>query len=117
MAVELRGFTISLKANEAIDQYLITKVDKDFGCSKATVDDTVAGIIQNDPKEGQAGAIMVSGISKVKVAEALKAGDLVAANANGEAVKATGKYFGIALADASAGAIGSVLIGFHNGTV
>ena len=117
MAVEQRGFIISLKADTDIDQYTVVKVSGAFACAKCAAADVAVGVVQNDPKLGQSAAVMTNGISKVTVgAGGLTAGDLVGTDANGKAVKTTsGKVIGIALIDASEGAIGSVLIGFNNG--
>lgn len=80
MAYELKGKTISLKANAEItkdNKFKPVAVAGDNTFKLASGGDTVIGIIQNECKEGEAGQIMINGVTFFKCEAAITAGDAV----------------------------------------
>lgn len=69
------------------------------------------GAVQNDPENGQAALVDISGVTKVEAAGAITTGALVASDATGKAVAATtGDYaLGTAMETGAADRIISVL--------
>lgn len=115
MAIEIQGQKISLIAGEDMTtkQFHIVKMSGDFTvvtCSAVT--DDMVGIVQNNPKIGQPAEIMINGVSKVRVDANIAAGDRITTSADGQATtEVAGSYtFGRALAAASTGSLGSILI-------
>lgn len=78
------------------------------------------GVLQNDPASGEAAIVRTGGVSKVLVGTGdISAGDLVQANANGEAIAAaSGDYtVGVCLIGASAGEYATILVAPSAGQV
>ena len=66
MAYELKGQTISLKANAEItkaDKFKPVCIAGDNTFKLAGDSDTVIGVIQNECKEGEAGQVMIAGVT------------------------------------------------------
>lgn len=125
-AIEIPGFTFSLPANqdsssEATAQWMPVDV---VPATSALVDEAAAfapvsgtggqgiGILQNNPQEGEAGDIMVNGISRAYANGVVAIGDSLMNTATGLAKATAGNYqVGKALSASSAtGQIISVLL-------
>lgn len=66
MAYEAKGKTISLKANAEIkkaDKFKPVTIAGDNTFKLAGADDTVVGVIQNECKAGEAGQVMINGVT------------------------------------------------------
>lgn len=80
MAYEVKGKTISLKAAAEVtkkDKFMPVKVSADDTFALATGEDTVVGVIQNECKAGEAGQVMISGITMYKATAEIVAGAAV----------------------------------------
>lgn len=96
MAYELKGQTISLKANAEVtkeNKFKPVCIAGDNTFKLAGGSDTVIGVIQNECKEGEAGQVMISGVTFFKCTAEVAAGAAVGT-------------WGIAL---QAGAVGDVI--------
>mgnify|MGYP006278219147 CR=1 FL=1 len=96
-------------------QYRFVKVTGKAQCGLATAAaDRVVGVLQNKPQvNGQAATVGVWGVSLITAGGAIAAGDLLASDAEGRAVKAAnaGEAKGVALsASANAGELVSILL-------
>lgn len=94
----------------ASNQYKIVKMSTTNNTfSLCSVDGEVPlGILQDDPASGDAGSIMVLGVSKVVAAETLTAGDFYGTGASGTAKIIEGTVTG---ADVGDMVLGQVLVG------
>lgn len=119
MAVSSSEHVTSLQAaaDNRTKQYHIAKVSGAHAFTFATAGDRPVGILQNDPNTGEAGAIMLGGISRCVSdgsGTAIVAGDPVKSDGSGRAIKAAtdkDKAVGYALDGSSAaGIIISVLV-------
>lgn len=72
----------------------------------------IIGVLQNNPKQGEAGTILNQGVTKAKAGGPLSIGDLVMCNSAGAFLKATsGNYaVGVALEQAATGDITTILL-------
>ena len=81
MAYEMKGKTISLKASAEItkeNKFKPVKIAGDDTFAIATGDaDTVVGVIQNECKAGEAGQVMIDGITMFKATATIAAGAAV----------------------------------------
>jgi len=81
MAYEVKGKTISLKASAEVtkeNKFKPVKVSADDTFAIATGDnDVVIGVIQNECKAGEAGQIMISGVTMFKATDTIAAGAAV----------------------------------------
>lgn len=80
MAYEVKGKTISLKAAAEVtknDKFKPVKISADDTFAIAGDDDTVVGVIQNECKVGEAGQVMINGITMYKATEEITAGAAV----------------------------------------
>lgn len=125
MAIELNtgqdiGF-MTAAADLSAKQYFIVDVTADKQVNLASsAGQAVMGVLQNDPISGAAAIVRTGGVSKVEVGTGgLSAGDLVQANANGEAIAAaTGDYtVGMCLIGAAAGEVATILVSPSAGQV
>jgi len=81
----------------------------------ATAAGTGGFVLQNDPAEGQAAAVCMSGVSKLRAGSAgFNRGDIVTNDASGLGVASAGGGYavGIALEDTPAGAVGTIAVEF-----
>jgi len=103
----LRMITLTAGEDLSSAQYLIMQLSDENTVTKATASNqTLIGVLQNDPESGEPAAVAFSGVSKVIAGGAISAGDYVTADANGKAVASSGAIYdertiGIALEDAS----------------
>jgi hypothetical protein len=81
-------------------------------CASSTSSSPILGILQNNPQQGEAGTVMVSGVSKALAGGTLNIGDLLMVNSAGAFVKATSSNFAVAqaLELAASGDITTVLL-------
>ena len=96
-------------------QYRFVKVTGAHTAGLATsATDNIIGVLQNKPQgTGQAATVAISGVSKVMAGTGgVSAGDLVAPEADGEAVTDAVNGTCVALADGAAGALVPVLLKF-----
>lgn len=80
MAYERKGMRISLKAKAEItkkDIYKPVAISGDDEFKLATEGDTIIGIIQNECKQGEAGQVMVEGVTFFKCTTTVAAGAAV----------------------------------------
>lgn len=56
------------------------------------------GVLQNNPQQGEAGQVMIHGVTKVQAGGAFAPGDLLMTNSAGKFVKATGGNYAVAQA-------------------
>ena len=71
------------------------------------------GVIQDEPKLGYAGNVLITGVSRIVAGGPITARDNLKSDAEGRAVVASGadqKVFGIALEDAALGHICTILL-------
>lgn len=100
MAYEVKGKTISLKANAEIkkaDKFKPVAIAGDNTFKLAGESDTVVGVIQNECKAGEAGQVMINGVTFFTCTAEVAAGAKVGT-------------WGIALQSGVAGDVISVLI-------
>lgn len=100
MAYEMKGQTISLKAEAEItkaDKFKPVTIAGDNTFKLASGSDTVFGVIQRECKAGEAGQIMTSGVTSYKCTAEIAAG-------------ATVGTWGLALQSGAVGDVISVLI-------
>lgn len=93
MAYEIPGFSFPLPAGEdfsAAAQFRFIDVSATGKAVNPAAGGSVIGVRQNRPKLNEATTIVNSGIVIVEAGAALAPGDLVAANALGQAVEAAG---------------------------
>jgi hypothetical protein len=119
MAIEIPGFKLSGIAATDLTQY--TFVSATTGASAPTVStatsgaNRVLGVVQNAPTTGAVAEIMVSGVSKVYAAGAIKAGAAVTSDNSGKASAAVvgvgTASLGVALSTAAADQLVTVLLG------
>lgn len=77
------GVDLSAEAN----RYTGVKLNASGSVIKiAALTDNPFGVLQNDPRQGQAAAIAVSGISKVKAGAVIAPGDQFSFNTSGKAI-------------------------------
>ena len=117
MAIEIAGEDIGFMtaaADLSAKQYFIVDVSADKAVNLASsAGQAVLGVLQNDPVSGATALVRTSGVSKVEVGTGgLAAGDLVQANANGEAIAAaSGDYtVGMCLIGAAAGELATIKV-------
>lgn len=122
MAWEIPGLLVPFKAGEDLStsQFCVVRLNASGDIVKAVHDAPAVGVLQDAPLPGQAGSVMVYGISKVKVAGAVGVGARLAAHNDGSgrvSIASSGSYvIGIALEPAtSAGQVITALIfpGFY----
>lgn len=72
----------------------------------------IIGILQNNPQQGEAGSVMVQGVSKALAAGAFNIGDVLMVNSAGAFLKATSTNYGVAqaLEKAAIGDVTTVLL-------
>jgi hypothetical protein len=90
MATELPVLPYSFEAGADLrtHQFKFVKLSADdtvILCAAAT--DKPIGVLQNKPNTGESAEVMLVGITKVQVDEALVAGDLIGTSADGQADK------------------------------
>lgn len=94
-------------------KYTVVKLDTNGAVVTATASTDVAyGVLQNDPKAGQAARIAVGGVTKLRLGATIAAGALVAFDTTGKGkVPATGnRVIGIAVYGGVSGDIVPVLL-------
>jgi hypothetical protein len=77
MAYEVKGKTISLKAAAEVtkeNKFKPVKISADDTFAIAGNEDTVVGVIQNECKAGEAGQVMIEGITMYKATATIAAG-------------------------------------------
>jgi len=119
MALELKGMTISLKASVDMTgkKYVPVKVTGEHIFTPCAAAEQAVGFLQTEVKLGEAGQVMIQGITFAKAAAPIAAGVAVAVGANSTVATATvgQKVCGIALdAATAANDIISVLIGKYD---
>ena len=80
MAYEVKGKTISLKAAAEVtkaDKFKPVKISGNDTFALAGDSDTVVGVIQNECKAGEAGQVMINGITMFKATGTIAAGAAV----------------------------------------
>ena len=111
-AYEIPGFSLGvLPANQDMSTeatYQYTGVDvipaTGSGLSGAAVapvpsaGSTIIGVLQNNPQLGEAGAVMVGGVSKAQLGANVIVGELLMVNSTGQFIKATSGNFIVARA-------------------
>lgn len=78
----------------------------------------IIGVLQNNPQQGEAGQVMVQGVTKAQAGGIFNIGDMLMVNAAGQFLKATSTNFavGMALEKAAVGDITTVLL-LRNGKI
>lgn len=80
MAYEVKGKTISLKASAEVtkaDKFKPVKISGDDTFAIAGDGDTVVGVIQNECRAGEAGQVMISGVTMYVATAEIAAGAAV----------------------------------------
>jgi len=124
MAIEVNtgqdiGF-MTAAADLSGSQYRIVKVTADKQVNLgSSAGETVLGVLQNDPKSGEAALVRTGGVSKVVAGGTLSAGDKVQTDANGAAITAlTGDFtVGQVLIGAASGEIATILVSPSGGQI
>lgn len=101
----------------ATHKFTGVKLDSSSNVVKVSaITDTVYGILQNDPKQGEAARVAIGGITKLRLAGTVAAGDQVSLNNAGRGVVAasTSKIIGTAVTGGVTGDIVSVSISTAN---
>ncbi len=75
-----------------------------------TAGGSIIGVLQNNPFQGEAGELYQAGITKWRASGSFSAGDSLVVDANGYCQKGSGTVVGIALEQAVAGDITTVLL-------
>jgi hypothetical protein len=125
MAIEQPGFKVGfMKAaadySDGAKQFRFMKSsgnDAEFVVCSVSGEPAI-GVLQDKPKSGKPGEIMVTGVSKVIVGAAdLAAGAYVQSDANGAAIAyaANKAVAGVVLIGAAAGKLATILIGHATG--
>ena len=72
----------------------------------------IIGVLQNNPQQGEAGTVMVQGVTKAIAAAAFNIGDLLMVNTSGQFLKATSTNYAVAqaLETAATGDITTILL-------
>jgi Uncharacterized conserved protein (DUF2190) len=72
----------------------------------------IIGVLQNNPQQGEAGQVMVQGVSKAQAAASFSIGTLLMVNSSGQFLAATSTNFAVAqaLENANSGDITTVLL-------
>lgn len=113
-AYEILGQRVSLIAGTDLTDKMYHFVKVDSTCKAvlpAATTDAIVGVSYQPAKEGEADTIIVSGVARVVAGAAIVAGDPVAGDATGAAVKATGSVgYGIALTAGAKGEQVAVLL-------
>lgn len=118
MAYEEALTAISRPAGEDLSdwanlRFTAVKLNASGNVVKTTaITDTPVGILQNDPKNGEAARVAIAGVSKARLAGTVAPNDQVGINAAGRLVVAvtTNRVIGIALTGGVTGDIVSVQI-------
>lgn len=116
MAYEIPGFSFTLVAGEDLTESQFCAIDVEQATGHAilpNVGSRAIGVIQNKPDDGEAATVVVTGVTKVFVGTGgIGAGDNVTVDDDGSIIRATSDdlCIGIALTNASAGALGTVLL-------
>lgn len=81
-------------------------------CPPSATSSPIIGILQNNPQQGEAGQVLVQGVSKAQAGGAFNIGDLLMVNSSGLFVKATSTNFAVAqaLEKAASGDITTVFL-------
>ena len=112
----LRNITLIAGADLSTRQYSFVSIDANGNAALTTAGAQADGVVQDNPQSGEAAAVGVRGISKVKCGGNITRGSLVAAGANGLAVAATSGdvILGTAMEAGAANRIISVLLAVQN---
>jgi hypothetical protein len=115
MALQVPGFTNGIcraAADLSTHQFKFMRVSAEFEVNlNTTLGAPCIGILQDKPTAGVAAAVMIDGISKVRLGATLAAGAEVMSSAAGLAVAATGAgmvVMGILLEGGANGEIGTI---------
>lgn len=81
-------------------------------CAPSAASSPIIGVLQNNPRKGEAGTVMVQGVTKGLAGGAISIGDLLMVNSSGQFVRATSTNFAVgqALEQAVSGDICAVLL-------
>ena len=105
------AITLVAGADLSAAQFRFVKVNSSGYAVLAGAGEKAAGVLANDPLDGQAGTVDVGGVSKVVAGATVAAGAEVQSDAAAAATTLnTGKPLGIALYGGAAGEIISVLL-------
>ncbi len=113
MGYSIPDFTLTLLAGADLSakQFHAVKLNSSGKVVLASDGDKIVGILQDDPENGQAGVIMVSGASPVIFGDTVTAGQEVQANAAGKIItKASGVGIGFCLEGGTVNKVGTILI-------
>ena len=111
MAYEIPGILASFTAGEDLSsaQYLAVKIDSNGNIVKAGAGERAIGILQDKPKNGQAGSVMLYGISKAVYGASVTAGSALEVGSGGKLIPhSSGTVVAVALESGSADEIHSV---------
>jgi hypothetical protein len=109
----LRTITRPVSADLSASQFCFVKGNSDGELALAADGGKATGVLQTKPSaQGQAGDVAIAGVTKVQCGGSFDAGDDIASNSTGQAVKAgTGDVvLAEAMTSGGSGVIGSVLL-------
>lgn len=101
--------TLLAAADLSAKQFHFVKVDSNGKAAVAGLGEAAIGVLQNNPGDGQAATIRISGKSKVVADAAITAGALLKSSADGQAATATASTVNTS----DAGAASDPLVGSH----
>lgn len=83
-----------------------------------TFSSPILGVLQNNPQQGEAGTVMVQGVTKALIGGTVQIGDLLKVQADGTFIKATSGTYAVAMAleQSAIGDIAAILL-IRNGKV
>lgn len=81
-------------------------------CPPSATSNPIIGVLQNNPQQGEAGTVMIQGVTKAIAGGVFHIGDFLMVNSTGQFVKATSTNFIVATAleTAASGDITTVLL-------
>jgi large exoprotein involved in heme utilization and adhesion len=114
MAWELSLFDVSFEAGEDLSeaQFLAVALNSHGKVVKAKSNTLPIGVLQDNPKEGQAANVRMLGISKVVAGGAFAIGDVLTADDDGRLIAASTGDYPIGLALEAAAQAGQVVTAF-----
>lgn len=86
----LQSFSATAGADLSALQYTFVTINSSGLCVAASANALAVGVLQNDPKSGEAAAIAVNGETKIKLGATLSPGAVVEVGTGGKAAAATG---------------------------
>lgn len=120
MAYGIKILDVSFEANTDLtdEQFKVVELDSDGNIGLATAGELGLGVLQNDPDDGEAGAVRVAGVSKVVAGATVGAGEVVEVGTDGRVIEQdTGEGVGICLEGGDENEVITILVSHIGATV